>query len=73
MGFGPTHQLVTYALTPTIVIDEEGDHHDKEDKYEPDLISKGPDIKVIKNMHNTTSGFYPAQRFGDRVPTRGDV
>ena len=23
-------------------------------------------------MHNTTSGFYP-QRFGDRVPTRGDV
>ena len=23
-------------------------------------------------MHNTTSGFYPP-RFGDRVPTRGDV
>ena len=23
-------------------------------------------------MHNTTSGFYPA-RFGDRLPTRGDV
>ena len=23
-------------------------------------------------MHNTTSGFYPP-RFGDRVPTRGDM
>ena len=32
----------------------------------------GPELKQLKNMHNTTSGFYP-QRFGDRVPTRGDV
>lgn len=23
-------------------------------------------------MHNTASGFYP-QRFGDRIPTRGDT
>ena len=30
------------------------------------------DSRVIKNMHNTTSGFYPG-RFGDRVPTRGNV
>lgn len=65
--------LAHYNFNRMDVIDEEGDHHDKEDKYEPDLITKGPDIKVIKNMHNTTSGFYPAQRFGDRVPTRGDV
>ena len=34
-------------------------------------MSSGIDKK--KNpMHNTTSGFYP-HRFGDRVPTRGDV
>ena len=65
--------LAHYNFNRMAVIDEEGDNNDKEDKYEPDLVSRpGPDIKVIKNMHNTTSGFYP-QKFGDRLPTRGDV
>ena len=36
------------------------------------MSAGGQELKQIKNMHNTTSGFYP-QRFGDRVPTRGDV
>lgn len=37
-------------------------------------MSVGGDRRTagINQMHNTTSGFYP-QRFGDRVPTRGDM
>jgi len=65
--------LAHYNFNRMAVIDEEGnENNEKEEKYEPDIINAGPDIKAIKNMHNTTSGFYP-QRFGDRVPTRGDV
>ena len=39
-----------------------------------ELMSAGADRRTagINQMHNTTSGFYP-QRFGDRVPTRGDM
>jgi hypothetical protein len=36
------------------------------------LVSAGQELRQIKNMHNTTSGFYPP-KFGDRMPTRGDV
>jgi hypothetical protein len=52
--------LAHYNFNRMAVIDEEGDEKDiKEEKYEPDIINAGADIKAIKNMHNTTSGFYP--------------
>ena len=51
--------LAHYNFNRMAVIDEEGIENNEPDKFEPDLISTGPDIKVIKNMHNTTSGFYP--------------
>ena len=39
-----------------------------------ELMSAGQERRTtgINQMHNTTSGFYPP-RFGDRVPTRGDM
>jgi hypothetical protein len=64
--------LAHYNFNRMAVIDEEEGIENNEKEFEPDLISTGTDIKVLKNMHNTTSGFYPS-KFGDRVPTRGDV
>jgi len=75
--------LAQYNFNRMAVIDEEG--HDittmsgNAQGYDgpnrtSELVSAGEGgRRTNKNtMHNTTSGFYPP-RFGDRVPTRGDV
>lgn len=41
-------------------------------KVQNPLLAQNNELKELKNMHNTTTGFYP-QKFGDRVPTRGDM
>ena len=79
--------LAHYNFNKMAVIDEEGIENMTEPPSKPRpsnqsreggsrtnnyLINAGQDLRAIKNMHNTTSGFYP-QSFGDRVPTRGDM
>ena len=67
--------LAHYNFNKMAVIEEVVDEQTKEQRgrSRPDnLMSAGQNQRAIKNMHNTTSGFYP-QRFGDRVPTRGDM
>lgn len=71
--------LAHYNFNRMAIIDEEGIENNNNPNNLSDtksshnyLASAGQDIKTAKNMHNTTSGFYPT-RFGDRVPTRGDV
>jgi hypothetical protein len=67
--------LAQYNFNNMAVIDEEGAesaHNRKGTRGGEGLMSAGQDMRTNKNMHNTTSGFYPT-RFGDRLPTRGDV
>lgn len=73
--------LAQYNFNRMAVIDEEGaEGHGAQGNAQgeqagaTELTSAGKDRRVSgKNqMHNTTSGFYPP-RFGDRVPTRGDM
>ena len=71
--------LAHYNFNRMAVIDEEGQDPsnnatitDPRSRGQDQLVSANGDRPNIKNMHNTTSGFYP-QRFGDRVPTRGDM
>ena len=71
--------LAHYNFNHMAVIDEEAQDNGAQSQGRSrgagtrgnDMKSAG-DSRVIKNMHNTTSGFYPG-RFGDRVPTRGNV
>lgn len=74
--------LAQYNFNRMDVIDEEGEaNHDHRGGggarrstrgVNDQLMSAGQDRRGSKNMHNTTTNFYP-QRFGDRLPTRGDV
>ena len=67
--------LAHYNFNRMAVIDEEANEPSKEQRGRSrgdNLMSAGQNQRVIKNMHNTTSGFYPP-KFGDRLPTRGDV
>lgn len=67
--------LAQYNFNKMAVIDEEGaesSHNIRGTRGGEGLVSAGQDLRTNKNMHNTTSGFYPT-RFGDRLPTRGDV
>lgn len=66
--------LAHYNFNRMAVIHEEeiGDHISQPKSKQGGRIQGPPEINEIKNMHNTTTGFYP-QRFGDRVPTRGDL
>lgn len=66
--------LAQYNFNKMAVIDEEGAEstHNRKGTRGGQLMSAGQDLRTNKNMHNTTSGFYPT-RFGDRLPTRGDV
>lgn len=67
--------LAQYNFNKMAVIDEEGveSTQNRRGTRGNQLMSAGQDLRANKNqMHNTTSGFYPT-RFGDRLPTRGDV
>ena len=74
--------LAQYNFNRMAVIDEEGEAGKQGHRggaarrstrgANDQLMSAGQDRRGSKNMHNTTTNFYP-QRFGDRLPTRGDV
>jgi hypothetical protein len=70
--------LALYDFNRMAVIDEEGiennpSHANSKKKGGQNyLISAEQEFRSLKNMHNTANGFYP-QRFGDRIPTRGDM
>lgn len=70
--------LALYNFNKMTVIDEEGIENNqvianqRPIPMSNKLISAEQEFRSIKNMHNTASGFYP-QRFGDRIPTRGEM
>jgi hypothetical protein len=75
--------LALYNFNKMAVIDEEGIENNQNHAnsnyggntrqgYKNRLISAEQEFRQIKNMHNTANGFYP-NRFGDRIPTRGDA
>ena len=74
--------LAQYNFNRMAVIDEEGEGNQglrgggaarrSTRGVNDQLMSAGQDRRGSKNMHNTTTNFYP-QRFGDRLPTRGDL
>lgn len=67
--------LAQYNFNKMAVIDEEGIEsaiNKRGTRGNDQLMSAGQDRRATNGMHNTTSNFYPT-RFGDRLPTRGDV
>ncbi len=68
--------LAHYNFNRMAVIDEEGVESGQNRRGgrggDDQLMSAGQDRRGSKNMHNTTSNFY-LPRFGDRLPTRGEV